>query len=77
MRVKMSANNRRRRNDERSGRALKVSELSKREKVEEYQERLEREWTLVRDLERVDVEEEWQRFKSAMLECSLLRGCAV
>ena len=70
MRVKMSANNRRRRNDERSGRALKVSELSKREKVEEYQERLEREWTLVRDLERVDVEEEWQRFKSAVLECT-------
>ena len=39
MRVKMSANNRRRKINGISRKVLKVSELSRREKVEEYQER--------------------------------------
>ena len=58
------------RNDGAVRKALKVSELKKREKAEEYQERLLREWNLMSGLECVGVEEEWQKFKSAVLECA-------
>ena len=40
-----------------------VNELNKKEKMEEYQERLKDEWNVLRDSEEGDMEEEWQLFK--------------
>jgi len=42
---------------------LKVSELGKREKVIEYQEK----WNAVKEREIGDMDKEWQLFKSAMV----------
>jgi len=49
---------------------LKVSEPGKREKVMEYQEKMEEKWNAVQERENGDVEEEWQLFKSNMEGCA-------
>ena len=51
-------------------RALRVSELEKEEKVEEYQQKIETKWNEVRDQEAVSVDEEWQRFKTVVVGCA-------
>ena len=49
---------------------VKVSELNKREKEREYQERLQMEWNRVKDGERVGVEEEWAMFNGSVMKCA-------
>ena len=49
---------------------LKVSELGKQEKEAEYQGKIEVEWNAVKERETGSVEEEWQLFKSAVVECA-------
>ncbi|WP_435362528.1 hypothetical protein, partial [Klebsiella pneumoniae] len=49
---------------------LKVSELEKRDKLNEYQEKVTVKWNAVKDQENGDVEEEWQLFKSAVVGCA-------
>ena len=49
---------------------LKVSELEKREKLNEYQGKMAVEWNAVKDQGKGNVEEEWQLFKSAVVECA-------
>ena len=46
---------------------VKVSELQKREKAEEYMERMNKDWMLWKERERGDIEEEWRVFKTAVM----------
>ena len=48
---------------------MKGSKLNMKEKKMEYQKRIADKWKLVKECEKGDVEDQWQRFKCGMVWC--------